>query len=195
MHETLTDSSTVQVIFISPGTSVIKASPLLCMCKECKNEFGSSSLYKGYDLIVQHLNKVSSRSNFVNEYTPDCERTGTAVNEFVAIDSVVAVATPDKHTDTVWFIMVSSDEMTMSKPIADGYGNTIAAGQVFFHRTVFGANNKSKSLFCQIKKHFLKESVVSPFVQVIPDTRGFIITNDELCEVLAHVEKTGMSRI
>ena len=106
----LTDSSTVQVIFISPGTSVIKDSPLLCMCKECKNEFGSSSLYKGYELIVQHLNKVSSRSNFVNEYTPDCERAGTAVNEFVATDSVVAVATPDKHTDTEWFIMVISNE-------------------------------------------------------------------------------------
>ena len=49
-------------------------------------------------------------------------------NEFVAKDSVVAVAAPDKHTGTVWFIMVTSDKMTMSKPIVNGYDNTIAAG-------------------------------------------------------------------
>ena len=46
---------------------------------------------------MHHLNKVSSRSNFVNEYTPDRERTGTAINEFVAIDSVVAVAAPQAY--------------------------------------------------------------------------------------------------
>ena len=33
----------------------------------------------------------------MNEYTPDRERTGTAVNEFVAIDSVVAVAAPQAY--------------------------------------------------------------------------------------------------
>ena len=49
------------------------------------------------------------------------------MNEFVAKDSVVAVAAPDKHTGTVWFIMVTSDKMTMNKPIVNGYGNTIAA--------------------------------------------------------------------
>ena len=85
------------MILICPGTSVIKASP--CLCKECKNEFGSCSLYKEHNLIEWHLNKVSSRSNFVNKYTPDCEGGGTGVNEFVAKDSVVAVAAPGKHAD------------------------------------------------------------------------------------------------
>ena len=125
-------SSTFQVILICPGTSVIKAWPRLCMCKECKNKFGSSSLYKEYDLIVHHLNKVWSRSNFVNEHTPDCEEAGNAVNEFVAKDSAVAVTSPNKHTDTVWFIMVTSDDVTMNKPIIDGYGNTVAAGKALF---------------------------------------------------------------
>ena len=41
VQETLTGSSTVQVILICLSLSVIKASPRLCMCKECKNEFGS----------------------------------------------------------------------------------------------------------------------------------------------------------
>ena len=119
------------------------------MCNECENEFGSSPLYKEYDLIVHQLNKVSSRSNIVNEYTPGCEGAGTAVNEFVAKDSVVAVAGPGKHTDTVWFIMVASSEMTMNKPTFDGYSNTIAVGQVFFTGQ-FGANNKS-NCFCFVK--------------------------------------------
>ena len=68
----------------------------------------------------------------MKEYTPDCEGAGPAVNEFVAKDSVVAVAAPDKYTDTVWFIMVTSNKITMNKPIVDGYANTIAAGQAFF---------------------------------------------------------------
>ena len=96
-----------------------------------QNEFGLCSLYKEYDLIVHHLDKVPSRFNFVNEHRPDCEGADTTVNEFVAKDSVVTVAAPDKHTDTVWFIMVTSDEMTMNKPIFGGYGNTIVARQAF----------------------------------------------------------------
>ena len=35
----------------------------------------------------------------MNKYTPDCEEGGTGVNEFVAKDSVVAVAAPGKHAD------------------------------------------------------------------------------------------------
>ena len=77
------------------------------------------------------------------------------MNEFVAKDTVVAVAAPDKHTDTVWFIMVTSDKMTMNKPIMDGYGNTIAAGQAFLRgqflerttsQTVYVLSNKKEIL-------------------------------------------------
>ena len=50
-------------------------------------------------------------------------------------------------------------------------------------------------MFCQIKSILFKESVVYPFVQVRPNKKGSIITNDELCKVLAYVEKTGMSCI
>ena len=50
-------------------------------------------------------------------------------------------------------------------------------------------------MFCQIKSILFKESVAYPFVQVRRNTKGFITTNDELCEVLAYVEKTGMSCI
>ena len=86
--------------------------------------------------------------------------------------------------------------MTMNKPIVDRFCNTIAAGQAFFtgqflewttSQTIYVLPNK--------KTYFFKERVVYRFVHVIPNEKGFIITNDELCEVLAYVEKTGMSRI
>ena len=86
--------------------------------------------------------------------------------------------------------------MTMNKPIVDRFYNTIAAGQAFFtgqflewttSQTIYVLSNK--------KTYFFKERVVYRFVHVIPNEKGFIITNDELCEVLAYVEKTGMSRI
>ena len=124
-------------------------------------------------MIVHHLNKVSSRSNFVNEYTPDCEGAGTSVNEFVGKDSVVAVAAPDKHTDTVWFIMVTSDEVTMNKSIVDGYGNTIAAGQAFSQDGFWSEQQVKLFMFFQIKKtYFFKEIVVYSFLQVIPNKKA-----------------------
>ena len=43
--------------------------------------------------------------------------------------------------------------------------------------------------------YFYKESVVYPFVQARTHKNGFIITNEELCEILAFVENSGMSRI
>ena len=105
----------------------------------------------------------------MDEYTPDCEGVGIAVNEFVAKDSVVAVAAPDKHTDTVWFIMVTSNKMTMNKLIIDEYGNTIAAGQANFtgqfleqttNQTVYVLSNKNhtslkKVLFIPLFKLYL----------------------------------------
>ena len=145
---------------------------------------------------MHHLNKVLSRSNFVDEYTPDSEGVGIAVNEFVAKDSVVAVAAPDKHTDTVWFIMVTSNKMTMNKLIIDEYDNTIAAGQAnFTGQFLEQTTSQTVYVLANKKPYFFKESVVYPFVQVIPNKKGFFITNDELCEVLAYVEKTGMSCI
>ena len=154
VYETVAGSSIFQVILIRSGTSVIKTSPRLCMCKECKNKFGSCSLYKERDLIGHHLNKVSSRSNFVNEYRPDCEGT-TAVNKFIAKDSVVAVAAPNKHTDTILVIMVTSDEVTTNKPIVDGYyGNTIATGEVFFTGQSL-EQTSSQTVYVQIKKNIL----------------------------------------
>ena len=173
MYETVAGSSTFQVILIHPGTSVIKASPRLCMCKECKNEFGSCSLYKEYDLTVHHLNKVSSRSNFVNEYTPDCEGAGTAKNEFIAKDSVVAVAARNKHTDTIWFLMVTSNEMIMNKSINGGYGNTTAAGQDFFTGK-FLERTTSQTVYVLSNKNidFFEKSFVYPFDQVIPNKKS-----------------------
>ena len=138
-----------------------------------QNEFGLCSLYKEYDLIVHHLDKVPSRFNFVNEHRPDCEGADTTVNEFVAKGSVVSVAAPDKHTDTVWFIMVTSDEMTMNKPIFGGYGNTIVAGQAFFTGQFLEQETSQTVMICQIKKTYIfKESVVCSSFQVMPNNKA-----------------------
>ena len=92
--------------------------------------------------------------------------------------------------------MVTSNKMTMNKSLNGGYGNTTAAGQDFFtgkflertiSQTVYVLSNKNI--------YFFEKSFVYPFDQVIPNKKGFIITNDKLCKVLAYVEKTGMSHI
>ena len=41
-------------------------------------------------------------------YEGDC----SAVGEFLSKDSIVAVAAPDKHSDTLWFILVDEVEKT-----------------------------------------------------------------------------------
>ena len=49
--------------------------------------------------------------------------------------------------------MVTSNEMTRNKPIADGYGNTVAAWQAFFSQESFWSEQQVKKfMFCQIKK-------------------------------------------
>ena len=85
--------------------------------------------------------------------------------------------------------------MAMNKPTVDGYGDTIAAGQAFFSGQFLERTTSQTVYVLSNKKHFFKESVVSPFVPVIPNTRGFNISNDELYKVLAYAEKTGMSHI
>ena len=76
--------------------------------------------------------------------------------------------------------------------IVDGHGNTIAAEQAFFTGQ-FLEQTTSQTVYVLSNKKHTSLSVICPFVQVIPNKKGFIITNDELCELLAYVEKTGIS--
>ena len=76
--------------------------------------------------------------------------------------------------------------------IVDGHDNTIAAEQDFFTGQ-FLEQTTSQTVYVLSNKKHTSLSVIYPFVQVIPNKKGFIITNDELCELLAYVEKTGIS--
>ena len=85
--------------------------------------------------------------------------------------------------------------MTMNKPIIDVYGNTMAAVQAFFTWQFLEQATSQTVYVLSNQKHTSLKKVVYPFVQVIPNKKSFIITNDGLCKVLAYVEKTEMSCI
>ena len=172
----------------------IKASPRLCMCTECKVILGSCSLFKEYELNVESLNKVSLRSNF-QEKNVETE-TETDSTGFLLKNTVVAVAADDSHHETVWFIMIEEEEKSLIQAVEDSYGNIIPPNQPFLSG-YFLEPTTTKCIYQKSRKitYFYKETVVYPFVQAIPNKRGYEISNNELCEVLAFVEHNGMANL
>ena len=50
-------SALFQVILFKPNTAHILAASRLCLCSECKIEYGSCDLFKHYTINVKHLKK------------------------------------------------------------------------------------------------------------------------------------------
>jgi hypothetical protein len=49
-------SSTFQIMLFSPNKETFKAAPRLCICNECRNEYGSCTLFKEYTPTVFNSN-------------------------------------------------------------------------------------------------------------------------------------------
>ena len=148
VFNTVKGSSTFQVIVFKPNSYIIRASPRLYMCSACKEEFGSCSLFQEYTLVVQSLNKISTRSIlYQEEIVKSC-----IVDDFIAKGCVVAVATEDKSPDTVWFIIINSVENCFKSEMVDDYGNTIPPKQNYISGRFLERSPISETLFVISKK-------------------------------------------
>ena len=98
VFKTVLDSNLFQVMVFHLFSSIIKASPWLCVCNKCQVEYGSCELFSQYILGVEQLKKMNLRSAQTEEFLEE-----SVVNEFLMADSICAVAADSKSYNTVWF--------------------------------------------------------------------------------------------
>ena len=80
--------------------------------------------------------------------------------------------------------------------VVDGYGMSILKGQYYFSGSYLLKDQTMKSgdlyKIDTNNTYLYKECVVYPFVTAIEKGERLLITNTELCNVLAYIEKNGM---
>ena len=59
---TIEGPSTFQAMCFKPNAISSKASPFICICKSCEDDYGSCVQFTLYSLQVQMLNEISLRS-------------------------------------------------------------------------------------------------------------------------------------
>ena len=98
------------------------------MCKKCKEEYGSCDLFQVYTPVVQHLNKVSSRSS--REEPVPAASSDESSTDLLSKDAVVAIAADCNSIDDIWFVQFQKFE-NRDTATTDDYGHTIPAGLNF----------------------------------------------------------------
>ena len=116
-----------RVIVFKPYSDTFRASPRLCICKACKEEYGSCSLFESYSQTVLKYNKPFLRSNDDTEVDfEEIEREW----DFLPNETIVAVANESKH-DNVWFIQIVDNNCVLNNKESDSYGNVVVPGVRF----------------------------------------------------------------
>ncbi|XP_066925552.1 uncharacterized protein [Clytia hemisphaerica] len=182
-------SSKFQVMVFRPNNPKILAAERICICSECEESYGSCSLFKEYEMVVGDLNHTSLRSDgalIQNEKV-------RVTSDFIIPGTVCAIAASDNSSDTVWFVLISSDEMSSNDVTTDDYGHSIPQGEEYFkgHYLEKHSSKRSADYYQATNKISLisKASVVYPFVDFEKNNKDLvIITNVELCQIIAFVE-------
>lgn len=93
-----------------PGQSVFQGATKLCLCEECKNDYGSCDLFHDYTLSVREVSvPYLHRKNAVLEAEEDWQQVDDQCDhywDFLSIDSVVAVAPDSGSQDLFWLIRI-----------------------------------------------------------------------------------------
>lgn len=196
-YPTISGSDQWHVIVFHPHSTTLKASPQLCICDLCKECYGSCSLFKSYELRTCDLKGNHTRSGV--------ESTSSNVEEEVIDDGLIlpgsfcAIAADHSSLETIWFVKIN-DYITADVDVTDDYGVQIAAGQSYIEGHFLekvSSSNKGHIYKLQEKKKtfFFRESVVYPFVQILPSKRGHFLSINEYVEILNFIESNGLSHI
>ena len=86
VYKTIHGSSEFHIMIFTPNSKSFRASPRLCLCDQCKVDYGSCSFFNSYELQVQELNQISLRSNIPPPPPPEIVGQ-EAVNEFITVGS------------------------------------------------------------------------------------------------------------
>ena len=109
--KTVEGSSNFRVILFKPSSITFKAANKLCICDDCRIEYGSCENFDEYELIYSDAITKILRSDYLTYQNNDQNNMEDESNawDFIDINSVVAVAADEKSTDSVWFIKISEN--------------------------------------------------------------------------------------
>ena len=113
----------------------MKASPRICLCKECQVEYCSCQLFKEYDITINHLKKICLRSTFADRIGAEALEDDEFINddettEVLIKDSIVALAAGTKACETFYLIKITEEEREASTAETDEWGTNITGGQL-----------------------------------------------------------------
>ena len=178
------------------------AAPYLRICKVCmEKEYGSSSLFQEYDIVIGQLKKIALRAN-VEETTTESHP--EVVLNFAQADTFVAIPKNNKNqSNTVSFVeVVAQCTNEGKKRIIDEWGQVIEGGQSYLevrYLSKYSENNKGYRYKVDKRKMYIfKESIVYPFIQA---ERGkgkfesYFITNEDLCLMVDYEQTKGMCHL
>ena len=118
-------------MIFSPDSLMFKASQHICICSECMVEYGSCSLFRNNQLIVQELNKISLRASLLKPEELQTEEDKTYLSDFLLPGSVCAVAADTNSVNTVWFVKIL-EELVAEEDVIDDYGQKVNKGFAHF---------------------------------------------------------------
>ena len=196
VFKTVHGSDSFHVMVFKPNASTFRASPRLCICDECKADYGSCSLFSEYELCVHELRDIPLRS----DVPPPPEVVGEEeVDGFVTPGSIIAVAADDPNV-TFFFLKVVDVNQSSPEIKTDDYGKQVPPGNIyvsgyFLEKNVIGRKSTSYKLNTSRIAYAYKESLVYPYVDFEVKGDNYILHNEEYTDVLIWIEKYGLVHI
>ena len=147
--------------------------------------------------ILKHFNVVNLRSSF--DICDVSESSDKSILEYIVPQTYVAVAANKSSIDTAWFIKVIENDLMSNGDDTDDYGHTIIKDSKYNmgHFLERFTNTRKGELYKLSNKRtfFYSESVIYPFVDVKEEKKGLFISNNELTNIIRHIEENNFSHI
>ena len=182
-------SSYFRAMVFTPGEATFKASPRLYICQECKEMYGSCSIFSKYSLLSMRYDQPFMRSQLNaneqeegsghcedNENDNDDDNDECELWDFLTAGSVVAVANEKASQDSVWFIKITDNNCVEKEIVFDLYHNSIIPEDRFLkgHFLERSDIGKDYTLFkvSKLETYFYRETILYPFVPLQESKKG-----------------------
>ena len=196
IYSTIAGSSKFQATVFRPHQRM-KASPRICLCKECQVEYGSCQLFKEYDITINHLKKICLRSTFADRIGAEALEDDESIDddettEVLIKDSIVALAAGTNARETFYLIKITEEEREASTAETDEWGTNITGGQLHLRGQFFETESGYDRRYKLLKKEaiFFRESVVYPFVQMEAKNNYYELSADEYMQITRYIENS-----
>ena len=151
---------------------------------------------------MQELNLVNLQSNIpASAVAVDLTE---AVNKFVVLGTIIAIALPRKNTITVWFMeIVDFNQICIKKKNnpPDSYDHIIAPGMPHLSGLFLEKNDRfsliKKSVYSRTKKvtYFFKESILYPYISMQQGKHGLKLSAEDYTDILLFIERNRFSQL